>query len=156
MKQLKILKEHVNSHEVKMLTQRKMFAWQKLSQTTYLSKDNVNNDAAWQNLMQPHMDESSSASIVCSLRGRKEVGQLTQHKSKGKALLKASRENSCAILKSNRMKINFGRCIVCQRMLIDSSITSQDGQVSRNGSQVGTITSPYSPLFITAKVSDFS
>ena len=32
------LKEHAISHEVQMLTQRKMFAWQKLSQTTYLSK----------------------------------------------------------------------------------------------------------------------
>ena len=49
MKQIEDLKEHVISHEVQMLTQRKMFAWQKLSQTTYLSKDNVNNDKAWQN-----------------------------------------------------------------------------------------------------------
>src|ERR1041385_4243929 len=125
-----------------MLTQRKMFAWQDLLQTTYLSKDNVNNDMAWQNLMQHYMYEYSSTSSVCSLWEKKEVGKLTQHESKGKALLKASRENSCAILKSNRMKINFGRCIVCQRMLIYSSITSQDGHVSRNGSQVGTITSP--------------
>ena len=70
-----------------MLTQRKMFAWQKLLQTTYLSKDNVNNDMAWQNLMQHYMDESSSASSVCSLWEKKEVGKLTQHKSKGKALL---------------------------------------------------------------------
>src|ERR1041385_3303052 len=93
------------SHEVKMLTQRNMFAWQKLSQTTYLSKDNVNDDMAWKNLMKHYMDESSSASNVCSLWEKKEVGKLTQHKSKGKALLWASRENSCAILKSNKMKI---------------------------------------------------
>jgi hypothetical protein len=124
------------------LTHRKMLAWQKLSQTTYLSKDNVNKDVAWQNLMQLYKDESSSTSNVCSLRERKEVGQLTQHRNERKALLRASRENSCAILKSNRVKIDFGWCIVCQRMLIDSSITSQDGQASRNGSQVGTITSP--------------
>src|ERR1041385_8127451 len=97
---------------------------------------------AWQKLTQHYMNESSSASSVCSLWEKKEVGKLTQHKSKGKALLKGSRENSCDTLKSNRMKISFGRCIVCQRMLIESSITSQDGQVSRNGSQVGTITSP--------------
>ena len=76
---MKLLKEHVISHEVQILTQRKMLAWQKLSQTTYLSKDNVNKDVAWQNLMQLYMDESSSTSNVCSLREKKEVGQLTQH-----------------------------------------------------------------------------
>ena len=43
------LKEQAISHEVQMLTQRKMFAWQMLLQTTYLSRDNVNNDMAWQN-----------------------------------------------------------------------------------------------------------
>src|ERR1041385_9197736 len=91
-----------------MLTQRKMLAWQKLSQTTYLSKDNVNKDVAWKNLMQLYKDESSSTSNVCSLREKKEVGQLTQHEGGGKALLRASRENSCAILKSNRIKIDFG------------------------------------------------
>ena len=45
-KQLKFLKEHVISQEVQMLTQKKMFAWHKLLQTTYLSKDNVNKDVA--------------------------------------------------------------------------------------------------------------
>src|ERR1041385_9113828 len=123
MKQIEDLKEHGIIHEVQILKQRKMFAWQKLSQTTYLSKDNVNDDMAWQNLMQHYKDESSSASSVCSLWEKKEVGKLNQHKSKGRALLKESRENSCAILKSNRMTINFGQCIVCQRMLIDNSIT---------------------------------
>ena len=92
---------------MKRLTQRKMLAWQKLSQTTYLSKDNVNKDVAWQNLMQLYMDESSSTSNVCSLREKKEVGKLTQHESGRKALLRASRENSCAILKSNRIKNRF-------------------------------------------------
>jgi hypothetical protein len=85
-----------------------MLARQKLSQATYLSKDNVNKDMAWQNLMQLYMDESSSASNICSLREKKEVGQLTQHKGKRKPCLRASRENSCAILKSNRIKIDFG------------------------------------------------
>src|ERR1041385_4854488 len=91
-----------------MLTQRKMLAWQKLSQTTYLSKDNVNKDMAWQNLMQLYMDESSLTSNVCYLGEKKEVGQLTQHEGGKKALLRASRENTCAILKSNRIKIDFG------------------------------------------------
>ena len=76
---MKALKEHVISHEVQMLTQRKMLAWHKLSQTTYLSQDNVNKDVAWQNLMQHYKDESSSTSKICSLREKKEVGQLTQH-----------------------------------------------------------------------------
>ena len=84
---MKILKEHAISHEVKMLTQRKMFAWQKLLQTTYLSKDNVNKDVACQNLIRHYMNESSSASSVCYLWEKKEVGKLTQHKSKRKALL---------------------------------------------------------------------
>ena len=44
MEQLKLLKEHVISQEVHMLTQRKMFTKHKLLQTTYLSKDNVNKD----------------------------------------------------------------------------------------------------------------
>ena len=44
--QFKLWKEHVISQEVQMLTQRKMFAWHKLLQTTYLSKDNVNKDVA--------------------------------------------------------------------------------------------------------------
>src|ERR1041385_297967 len=87
--------------------------------------------------------------------GKGRSRKLTQHKSKGKALLKASRENSSAILKSNRMKTSFERCMICQRMLIDNAITSQIGQVSRNGSHTGTITSPRSPLFITAKVFRF-
>ena len=43
------MKEHAISHEVQMLTQRKIFAWQMLLQTTCLSRDNVNNDMAWQN-----------------------------------------------------------------------------------------------------------
>ena len=67
MKQIEDLKEHVISHEVQMLTQRKMLVWHKLSQTTYLSNDNVNKDVAWQNLMQHYMDESSSTSSVYSL-----------------------------------------------------------------------------------------
>ena len=44
MEQLKLLKEHVISQEVHMLTQRKMFTKHKLLQTTHLSKDNVNKD----------------------------------------------------------------------------------------------------------------
>jgi hypothetical protein len=71
-----------------MLTQRKMLARKKLSQTTYSSKDNVNKDMAWQNLMQLYMDESSLTSKVCSLREKKEVGQLTQHESERKAFIK--------------------------------------------------------------------
>ena len=71
-----------------MLTQRKMLARQKLSQTTYLSKDNVNKDVAWKNLMQLYKDEYSSTSNVCSLREKKKVGQLTQHESERKAFVK--------------------------------------------------------------------
>ena len=67
MEQLKLLKEHAISHEVQLLKQRKMFAWQKILQTTYLSKDNVNNDVAWKNLMPHYMNESSITSSVCSL-----------------------------------------------------------------------------------------
>ena len=39
-----LLKEHVISQEVEMLTQRKMFTWHKILQETYLSNDNVNKD----------------------------------------------------------------------------------------------------------------
>src|ERR1041385_8131948 len=130
-----------------MVTQRKMLALHKLLQTTYLSKDNVNNDMAWQNLMQHYMDESSSASSVCSLWEKKEVGKTDSTKAKRKALLKGSRENSSVILKSNIMKTSFERCMICRRMLIENSIASQIGQVSRNDSQTGTITSPQSSLF---------
>ena len=65
--QLKLLKEHVISQEVHKLTQRKMSTKHKLLQTTYLSKDNVNNDVAWKNLMPHYMNESSITSSVCSL-----------------------------------------------------------------------------------------
>ena len=44
MEPLKLLKEHVISQEVHMLTQRKMLTKHKLLQTTHLSKDNVNKD----------------------------------------------------------------------------------------------------------------
>ena len=83
-----ILKEQAISQEVQMLTKRKMFAWQMLLQTAYLSKDNVNNDMAWKNLMQHYMNECSSTSSVYSLWEKKEVGKLTQQKVKRKALLK--------------------------------------------------------------------
>ena len=82
------MKEHVISHEVQMLTQRKMLARQKLARTTYLSKYNVNKDMAWQNLMQLYKDESSLTSNVCSLREKKEVGPLTQHESERQAFIK--------------------------------------------------------------------
>ena len=83
-----------------------MLARQKLSQTTYLSKDNVNKDMAWQNLMQFYMDESSSTSNVCSLREKKEVGQLTQRKIERKAFIKG-KQGKLMCYPSNRIKIIF-------------------------------------------------
>ena len=46
MSHFEVLKEQVISQEVQMLTQRKLFAWHKIFETTCLSKDNVNKDVA--------------------------------------------------------------------------------------------------------------
>ena len=82
-KQLKLLKEHVISQEVHMLTQRKMFTKHTLLQKTYLSKDNVNKDVTCYISMQLYMQASLSTSSVCSLLRRKELGRTDSAQNKG-------------------------------------------------------------------------
>ena len=107
----------------------------------------------WQILMQLYMNESLSTSNVCSL------WEIEGSRSNWLNLKLKDRPCSRVVGKTHVLSSNqtewkqvFERCMIRQRMLIDNSITSWTGQVSRNGSRMRTITSSYSPFFITAKV----
>ena len=60
------------------------------------------------------------------------------------------------VLKTEVIIIIFWICMFRQRMLADNSITSWDGQVSRNGSRMRTITSLNLLCLSLPKFSDFS
>ena len=142
------LKKHVISQEVKMLTQRKMFALARLNKHLNYLNDNVNKGVIWQFSMKQykcmHLCQHKMSALFRIDRSR---FYWLNKKVKDWPFVEGSRENSWAKafreFEINKIvKQAFERCIICQRMLIDSPILLMLDNFWAMAPKVGTITSP--------------